>query len=73
MFVPPGDLAMKLRGVLTDRLAVAQYHNFLKGFQMHDCYTENTHFHRWKGEQHLWFLTIINMALGLDFLKCISK
>uniref|UniRef100_A0A8C6V5U8 PLA2c domain-containing protein n=1 Tax=Naja naja TaxID=35670 RepID=A0A8C6V5U8_NAJNA len=39
---------MKLRGVLTDRLAVAQYHNFLKGFQMHDCYMENTHFQRWK-------------------------
>ncbi|ETE63977.1 Cytosolic phospholipase A2 delta [Ophiophagus hannah] len=48
MFVPPGNLATKLRGVLTDRLAVAQYHNFLKGFQMHDCYMENTHFHRWK-------------------------
>ncbi|KAG8126133.1 hypothetical protein E2320_021354, partial [Naja naja] len=48
MFVPPGNLAMKLRGVLTDRLAVAQYHNFLKGFQMHDCYMENTHFQRWK-------------------------
>uniref|UniRef100_A0A8C5SCA5 Phospholipase A2 n=1 Tax=Laticauda laticaudata TaxID=8630 RepID=A0A8C5SCA5_LATLA len=48
MFVPPGYLATKLRGVLTDRLAVAQYQNFLKGFQMHDCYIENTHFHRWK-------------------------
>ncbi|XP_026559769.1 cytosolic phospholipase A2 epsilon-like, partial [Pseudonaja textilis] len=48
MFVPPGSLATKLRGILTDRLAVAQYHNFLKGFQMHDCYMENTHFHRWK-------------------------
>ncbi|XP_058018005.1 cytosolic phospholipase A2 epsilon-like [Ahaetulla prasina] len=48
MFVPPGSLATKLRGVLTDRLAVAQYHNFLKGFQMHDRYMEDTHFHRWK-------------------------
>ncbi|XP_070787397.1 cytosolic phospholipase A2 epsilon-like [Pituophis catenifer annectens] len=48
MFVPPGSLATKLRGVLTDRLAVAQYHNFLKGFQMHDSYMEETHFHRWK-------------------------
>ncbi|KAK9409736.1 cytosolic phospholipase A2 epsilon-like [Crotalus adamanteus] len=67
MFVPPGDLATKLRGALTDRLAVAQYHNFLKGFQMHDSYIENTHFHRWKGEKR----SEANMAGGnIDVSSC---
>ncbi|XP_025027885.1 cytosolic phospholipase A2 epsilon-like [Python bivittatus] len=48
MFVPPGNLATTLRAVLTDRLSVAEYHNFLKGFQLHDSYMENTNFQRWK-------------------------
>ncbi|XP_063145972.1 cytosolic phospholipase A2 epsilon-like [Candoia aspera] len=48
MFAPPGNLATKLRGVLTDRLSVAEYHNILKGFQLHDRYMENMHFNRWK-------------------------
>ena len=50
MYVPAGTFATRLRGVLTDRLSVAQYHNFLKGFQLHNCYLENEHFHRWKGK-----------------------
>ncbi|KAF7251867.1 Cytosolic phospholipase A2 epsilon [Varanus komodoensis] len=49
MFVPAGTLANKFRGLLTDRLSVAQYHNFLKGLQLHDCYLENENFQRWKG------------------------
>ncbi|XP_061467319.1 cytosolic phospholipase A2 epsilon-like isoform X2 [Rhineura floridana] len=48
MFIPAGDLANMIRGALTDRLSVAQYHNFLKGFQMHNYYLENERFHRWK-------------------------
>ncbi|XP_053239516.1 cytosolic phospholipase A2 epsilon-like [Podarcis raffonei] len=48
MYVPAGELANKLRGVLTDRFSVAQYHNFLKGFQMHNYYLENENFNRWK-------------------------
>ncbi|XP_020649393.3 cytosolic phospholipase A2 epsilon [Pogona vitticeps] len=48
MYVPAGTFATRLRGVLTDRLSVAQYHNFLKGFQLHNCYLENEHFHKWK-------------------------
>ncbi|NWI62138.1 PA24E phospholipase, partial [Todus mexicanus] len=37
-----------LRHALTDRLCLAQEHNFLKGFQMHKDYLENKHFCRWK-------------------------
>uniref|UniRef100_A0A663EB31 Phospholipase A2 n=1 Tax=Aquila chrysaetos chrysaetos TaxID=223781 RepID=A0A663EB31_AQUCH len=45
---PPGPLSSALRGALTDRPCVAQEHNFLKGFQMHNDYLENKHFCRWK-------------------------
>uniref|UniRef100_A0A8C3S0S7 Phospholipase A2 n=1 Tax=Chelydra serpentina TaxID=8475 RepID=A0A8C3S0S7_CHESE len=37
-----------LRDALTDRLSVAQYHNFLKGFQVHNDYLGNEKFCRWK-------------------------
>ncbi|NWR58200.1 PA24E phospholipase, partial [Bucorvus abyssinicus] len=49
LFTPPGLLGSTLRGALTDRLSIAQEHNFLKGFQMHNDYLENKHFCRWKG------------------------
>ncbi|NXH21733.1 PA24E phospholipase, partial [Bucco capensis] len=45
---PPGPLGSILRSALTDRLLIAQEHNFLKGFQMHNEYLENKHFRRWK-------------------------
>ncbi|XP_068802079.1 cytosolic phospholipase A2 epsilon-like isoform X2 [Struthio camelus] len=48
LFTPPGPLGSALRGALTDRLSVAQEHNFLKGFQMHKDYLENKHYCRWK-------------------------
>ncbi|XP_060616849.2 cytosolic phospholipase A2 epsilon-like [Anolis sagrei] len=48
MYVPAGTFATRLRGALTDRLSVAQYHNFLKGCQLHNCYLENDSFHRWR-------------------------
>uniref|UniRef100_A0A8B9MGY5 Phospholipase A2 n=1 Tax=Accipiter nisus TaxID=211598 RepID=A0A8B9MGY5_9AVES len=48
LFTPPGPLSSALRGALTDRPCVAQEHNFLKGFQMHNDYLENKHFCRWK-------------------------
>ncbi|XP_025917450.1 cytosolic phospholipase A2 epsilon-like [Apteryx rowi] len=48
LFTPPGPLGSAIRGTLTDRLSVAQEHNFLKGFQMHKDYLENKHFCRWK-------------------------
>uniref|UniRef100_A0A8C3KEF2 Phospholipase A2 n=1 Tax=Calidris pygmaea TaxID=425635 RepID=A0A8C3KEF2_9CHAR len=48
VFTPPGPLGSALRSALTDRPCVAQEHNFLKGFQMHNDYLENKHFCRWK-------------------------
>ncbi|XP_053142485.1 cytosolic phospholipase A2 epsilon-like isoform X2 [Hemicordylus capensis] len=48
MFVPAGKLANDLRGLLTDRLSVAQYHNFLNGLQLHNYYLESEGFNRWK-------------------------
>ncbi|XP_039561048.1 cytosolic phospholipase A2 epsilon-like [Passer montanus] len=48
MYTPPGPLSSALRGALTDRFSVAQHHNFLKGYQLHNSYMENQHFCRWK-------------------------
>uniref|UniRef100_A0A8C0EMR0 Phospholipase A2 n=1 Tax=Bubo bubo TaxID=30461 RepID=A0A8C0EMR0_BUBBB len=48
LFTPPGPLGSALRSALTDRFCVAQEHNFLKGFQVHNDYLENKHFCRWK-------------------------
>ncbi|KAL8169459.1 UNVERIFIED_CONTAM: hypothetical protein K2H54_049598 [Gekko kuhli] len=48
MYVPAGNLSSAFRGVLTDRFSVAQYHNFLKGLQLHNNYLENEQFQRWK-------------------------
>ncbi|XP_054825908.1 cytosolic phospholipase A2 epsilon-like [Eublepharis macularius] len=48
MYVPAGNLSSAFRGVLTDRLSVAQYYNFLKGLQLHSNYLENEQFQRWK-------------------------
>ncbi|XP_053139101.1 cytosolic phospholipase A2 epsilon-like [Hemicordylus capensis] len=48
MFTPAGGLSNTLRDILTDRPAVSKYHNFLNGFQMHNEYTQNGWFSRWK-------------------------
>ncbi|NWZ18292.1 PA24E phospholipase, partial [Asarcornis scutulata] len=48
LFTPAGPLSSVIRDTLTDRFSVAQEHNFLKGFQMHNDYLENKHFRRWK-------------------------
>ncbi|XP_010116472.1 PREDICTED: cytosolic phospholipase A2 epsilon-like [Chlamydotis macqueenii] len=48
LFTPLGRLGSALRSALTDRLCIAQEHNFLKGLQMHNDYLENKHFCRWK-------------------------
>lgn len=50
MYTPPGPLSRALRGALTDRFSVAQHHNFLKGYQLHNNYMENQYFCRWKGD-----------------------
>ncbi|EMP39595.1 Cytosolic phospholipase A2 epsilon [Chelonia mydas] len=48
MLTPEGPFSTALRDALTDRLSVAQYHNFLKGFQLHNDYLGNEKFCRWK-------------------------
>ncbi|XP_019352011.1 cytosolic phospholipase A2 epsilon-like [Alligator mississippiensis] len=48
LFKPAGPLSQAIRGVMTERLTVARYHNFLKGLQMHNDYLNNDNFCRWK-------------------------
>ncbi|XP_075783321.1 cytosolic phospholipase A2 epsilon isoform X3 [Pelodiscus sinensis] len=48
VLIPSGPFSSAIRDTLTDRLSVAQYHNFLKGFQMHNDYLGNENFFRWK-------------------------
>uniref|UniRef100_A0A452IGX1 PLA2c domain-containing protein n=1 Tax=Gopherus agassizii TaxID=38772 RepID=A0A452IGX1_9SAUR len=48
LLTPEGPFSSALRDALTDRLSVAQYHNFLKGFQVHNDYLGNEKFYRWK-------------------------
>ncbi|NWI70359.1 PA24E phospholipase, partial [Todus mexicanus] len=48
MFTPTSGLSTALRDILTDRPAVSKYHNFLRGFQMHNEYIQHEHFMKWK-------------------------
>ncbi|XP_070613711.1 cytosolic phospholipase A2 epsilon-like [Erythrolamprus reginae] len=48
LYSPAGPLSCAFRDVLTDRLSVAQYHNFIKGLQLNNSYLENENFCRWK-------------------------
>uniref|UniRef100_A0A670HXK7 Phospholipase A2 n=1 Tax=Podarcis muralis TaxID=64176 RepID=A0A670HXK7_PODMU len=48
MFTPAGSLSNTLRDILTDRPAVSKYHNFLKGFQLHNEYAQDLQFSKWK-------------------------
>uniref|UniRef100_A0A8C3RYT8 PLA2c domain-containing protein n=1 Tax=Chelydra serpentina TaxID=8475 RepID=A0A8C3RYT8_CHESE len=48
VFTPAGPLSRALRGAITERTSVAQYHSFLKGLQLHNDYLENDKFCRWK-------------------------
>ncbi|NXF89034.1 PA24E phospholipase, partial [Eubucco bourcierii] len=48
MFTPTSGLSTALRDILTDRPAVSKYHNFLRGFQMHNEYIQQENFTRWK-------------------------
>ncbi|XP_053239698.1 cytosolic phospholipase A2 epsilon-like [Podarcis raffonei] len=45
---PQGQLSYALRDVLTGRPTIAEYPNFLKGFQFHEEYLKNEHFSAWK-------------------------
>uniref|UniRef100_A0A8C2TUX3 Phospholipase A2 n=1 Tax=Coturnix japonica TaxID=93934 RepID=A0A8C2TUX3_COTJA len=48
MFTPTSGLSTTLRDILTDRPAVSKYHNFLRGFQMHNEYIQHEQFAKWK-------------------------
>ncbi|NXO86721.1 PA24E phospholipase, partial [Sitta europaea] len=48
IFTPTSGLSTTLRDILTDRPAVSKYHNFLRGFQMHNEYIQHEHFTKWK-------------------------
>ncbi|NXA36334.1 PA24E phospholipase, partial [Eudromia elegans] len=48
MYTPASGLSTALRDILTDRPAVSKYHNFLRGFQMHNEYIQHEHFSKWK-------------------------
>ncbi|KAM6311653.1 uncharacterized protein AAHN32_001864 [Aegotheles albertisi] len=48
MFTPTSGISTALRDILTDRPAVSKYHNFLRGFQMHNEYIQQEHFIKWK-------------------------
>lgn len=67
MFTPAGPFSNALRDVLTDRLSVAQYHNFLKGFHVHNDYLGNENFCRWKGNSTGFLIASFEMVLGVEF------
>uniref|UniRef100_A0A8C3FVN4 PLA2c domain-containing protein n=1 Tax=Chrysemys picta bellii TaxID=8478 RepID=A0A8C3FVN4_CHRPI len=48
IFTTASPLSRVLRGAITERTSVAQYHSFLKGLQLHNDYLENDKFCRWK-------------------------
>uniref|UniRef100_A0ACB8G4F3 Uncharacterized protein n=1 Tax=Sphaerodactylus townsendi TaxID=933632 RepID=A0ACB8G4F3_9SAUR len=48
LFIPSGSLTKMLRDVVTMRPVVSQYHNFMKGLQIHNKYLENDEFCTWK-------------------------
>uniref|UniRef100_A0A8C4W802 Phospholipase A2 n=1 Tax=Gopherus evgoodei TaxID=1825980 RepID=A0A8C4W802_9SAUR len=48
LLTPAGVLSTAFRDVLTGRPTIAEFPNFLRGFQMHNEYLENEHFSTWK-------------------------
>ncbi|XP_077178892.1 cytosolic phospholipase A2 epsilon-like isoform X1 [Paroedura picta] len=48
LYTPAEPLSSAFRDVLTDRLSVAQYHNFLRGLQLDNSYLKQSNFNRWK-------------------------
>ncbi|NXC12401.1 PA24E phospholipase, partial [Corythaeola cristata] len=56
LFTPSSALSSALRDVLTGRPTIAQYPNFIRGFQMHSKYLESEGFSTWKGTviQHVF-------------------
>ncbi|NXK59138.1 PA24E phospholipase, partial [Sylvietta virens] len=56
LFTPSSALSSTLRDVLTGRPTIAQYPNFIRGFQLHNKYLESEGFSTWKGtvNQHVF-------------------
>ncbi|NXU58315.1 PA24E phospholipase, partial [Turnix velox] len=56
LFTPSSIFSSVLRDVLTGRPTIAQYPNFIRGFQMHNKYLESEGFSTWKGTvtQHVF-------------------
>ncbi|XP_075008546.1 cytosolic phospholipase A2 epsilon-like [Calonectris borealis] len=48
LFTPSSTLSSALRDVLTGRPTIAQYPNFIRGFQMHSKYLESEGFSTWQ-------------------------
>uniref|UniRef100_A0A8C0U3J9 PLA2c domain-containing protein n=1 Tax=Cyanistes caeruleus TaxID=156563 RepID=A0A8C0U3J9_CYACU len=49
LFTPSSVFSSTLRDVLTGRPTIAQYPNFIRGFQLHNKYLESEGFSTWKG------------------------
>lgn len=50
--VPATWLSDTFRSVLTKRIFVSEFHNFLLGLQLHKDYLHNSQFSKWKGSSH---------------------
>uniref|UniRef100_A0A8C3S0Q1 Phospholipase A2 n=1 Tax=Chelydra serpentina TaxID=8475 RepID=A0A8C3S0Q1_CHESE len=48
LLTPADSLSTAFRDVLTGRPTIAEFPNFLRGFQLHNEYLENEHFSTWK-------------------------
>lgn len=47
--IPGSWLSNTFRSILTHRAFVSQFHNFLRGLQLHTDYLQNNQFSMWKG------------------------
>lgn len=50
MVTPECGIMGIIRQVLTERVMVSKFYNFLKGFQLHNEYLQSKSFCRWKGK-----------------------
>ncbi len=72
---PVTDFAKMLCGFMTSRPIVSQMYNFLRGFNLHSSYNENTSFITWKGlELYLyhWLFQVCILCLLYLFFRWTS-
>lgn len=60
--IPGSWLSNTFRSILTHRPFVSEFHNFLRGLQLHTDYLQNTEFSRWKGNP-AWLLPEAHLCL----------